>query len=65
MNGSNRCIYKTFDFANIIAEGCTVEEGVEWTVIRNIIDNEKVYSVCRVSEYDYDTKAEGWVIADD
>ena len=65
MKGSYPYLFNSFEAADLTAKGYALEEGVDWTVIRNIVNNKKVYSPCRVSDYNYDVKAEGWVIADD
>jgi hypothetical protein len=64
MKGSYPYLFNSFEAADLTAKGYALEEGVDWTVIRKKT-TKMVYKPCRVSEYDYDTKAEGWVIADD
>jgi hypothetical protein len=65
MMWSNPAVFNKFEAADTVAKGYSIEEGVDWTVVRKTINEKQFYRPCRVFDYNYDVKAEGWVIADD
>jgi len=58
-------IFDKFEAADLASKAFQLEENVPWTVVRITINNSKFYRPCRVDDYNYDVKADGWVIADD
>jgi hypothetical protein len=57
--------FDNFEAADITSKGYSMEEKVEWTVVKKVVNNNTFYRPCRVTDYDYNVKADGWVIADD
>ena len=56
-------IFKDIDAAKFVRRGYDIEEDVPWTILEMKINNTMFYKPCRVSDYTYEVKAEGWVIS--
>jgi len=63
MFGVTPGIFYNYEAANLCSKGYAIEENDKWTVITKLVERKRIYKPCRVSDYDYDVKSNGWVIA--
>jgi len=58
-------VFVNKEAAELVVKACNIEDDdYIWTLLEQKINGKPFYKPCRVKDYNYGMKAEGWVISE-